>query len=166
MVRDQISSETCVQCSERTNIDPCTHLGLPDCIAHFFTHIPPTPEEVSGPDVVNVLEVAETRKEIHAKATKPVAINNGLNGSYYEVEIKYPTKEHKTPYLAECNDIIEALNMTPHEYNIFKSVWRKAAARLGNGKKDSKALYDAQKCLFASQRMVILEHQELIDAND
>jgi len=86
-------------------------------------------------------------------------INSGLNGSYYEVLIKHPTKPDKEPYLAECNDITEALNMTPHEYNIFKSVWRKAAARMGNGKTDSKALYDAQKCLFAAQRMVKIEEQ-------
>lgn len=84
-------------------------------------------------------------------------VNSGLNGNYYEVQIDHPTKDGKEPYLAECNDITEALHMTPHEYNIFKSVWRKAAARLGNGKEDSKALYDAQKCLFASQRMVKLE---------
>ena len=86
--------------------------------------------------------------------------DSGLNGSYYEVKINHPTKPDKEPYLAECNDITEALKMTPHEYNIFKSVWRKAAARLGNGKADSKALYDAQKCLFAAQRMVVLETLE------
>jgi len=89
--------------------------------------------------------------------------NSGLNGLYYEVEIKYPTNPDKESYLAECNDITEALNMTPHEYNIFKSIWRKATARLGNGKVGNKALYDAEKCLFASQRMVILEKQLLKD---
>ncbi len=95
--------------------------------------------------------------------TQRLNTNNGLNGTYYEIKINFPTKPDKEAYIAECNDITEALKMTPHEYNIFKSVWRKAAARLGNGKKDSKALYDAEKCLFAAKRMVILEEQRIKD---
>lgn len=97
----------------------------------------------------------DTNEQSSTKQT----INNGLNGTYYEILITNPTNPSRSHYIAECNDIAEALHMTPHEYNILKSVWRKASARLGNGKAGNKALYDAQKCLFAAQRMVILEEQ-------
>jgi len=50
IVRDAIASGTCVHCIERDNMNSCNHLGLPNCVDHFFTHVPPTPEEVSGPE--------------------------------------------------------------------------------------------------------------------
>ena len=63
-VRDTIAGATCVHCTERNNMGTCMHLGLPNCEDHFFTHVPPTPEEVNGPDVVDVLNAAEERKVI------------------------------------------------------------------------------------------------------
>lgn len=72
--------------------------------------------------------------------------------NYYLVEITHPQREEQKPYQAECEDIIEALKLTPNEANIFKAIWRSAAARLGNGKPDHKAQYDAEKIVHYANR--------------
>lgn len=76
--------------------------------------------------------------------------------NYYICYIAYPQRadEGVQPYQAECEDIIEALEMNPDEQNIFKAVWRSAAARLGNGKPGQKALYDAEKIVHYGGRIV------------
>lgn len=79
--------------------------------------------------------------------------NSGLSCSYYEVQVNYPIKDDKQPYLAECGDITEALEMTPHEANIFKEIWRSAAARQGRKKKGNTPLRSAEKILFFAQRI-------------
>lgn len=79
----------------------------------------------------------------------------GSSVSYYKVVINNPTSEGE-PYTAECNDIIEALNMSYAEGNIFKAVWRRCAARNLFMKKrgyDS-GLYDAEKIVFFGNRIV------------
>jgi hypothetical protein len=77
----------------------------------------------------------------------------GGSSSYYKVPVDRPTSGGE-PYLAECNDIIESLNMSFAEGNILKAVWRIAAARQGNGKQGTTALYDAEKIVFFGQRMI------------
>jgi len=77
----------------------------------------------------------------------------GGSSDYYKVAIDKPTSGGE-PYMAECNDIIEALEMTFAEGNILKAVWRIAAARHGNGKDGVTALYDAEKIVFFGQRLV------------
>ncbi len=76
--------------------------------------------------------------------------------NYYIKEITHPQRadEGVQPYQAECEDIIEALEMNPDEANIFKAVWRSAASRQGNGKPGLKALYDAEKIVHYGGRMV------------
>jgi hypothetical protein len=81
--------------------------------------------------------------------------NNVLTGgrvNYYLVEITHPQREEQPAYQAECEDIIEALKLTPNEANIFKAIWRSASARLGNGKPDHKAEYDAEKMVHYANR--------------
>ena len=80
----------------------------------------------------------------------------GGSSSYYVTWVKNPTSVGK-PYNAECNDIIESLEMTPAEANIFKAIWRKSAARLGKKKKGNSAIYDAEKCVFFAARMLIAD---------
>ena len=43
----------------------------------------------------------------------------GASVSYYKVKIDKPTTESNPSYLAECNDIIEALGMLYAEGNAF-----------------------------------------------
>lgn len=82
----------------------------------------------------------------------------GKSVSYYTVPISSPTTKGNPPYLAECNDIIEALGMNYAEGNAFKALWRRAAQRtLGLTKKGAKpdGLYDAEKVSFFGDRLVV-----------
>ncbi len=60
--------------------------------------------------------------------------------NYYLVRVEHPQREDQPPYRAECEDIIQALNMTFDEGCLFKALWRSAAARQGNGKPGSSAV--------------------------
>lgn len=78
-----------------------------------------------------------------------------LTGSfvnYYLVRVEEPQRTEQAPYTAECEDVAGELRLTFNEFCIFKAIWRSAAARLGNGKPDHKALYDAEKILHYAQR--------------
>ena len=86
--------------------------------------------------------------------------HTGGSSSYYTVKVESPTTPYKLPYEAECNDIIEALNMTFAEANNFKATWRTAAARQGKKKKGNDAVYDAEKCVFFSGRMLVKAKKE------
>ena len=74
--------------------------------------------------------------------------------NYYLAPVMHPQRTEQAPYVAECEDIIEALNMDFNEACEFKAIWRTAAARLGNGKPGQKALYDAEKRLHYAGRSV------------
>lgn len=79
----------------------------------------------------------------------------GGSSSYYKVLVKNPTTLSE-PYEAECNDIIEALEMNFAEGNAFKAIWRKAKARQGVVKKGyDNGLYDSEKVVFFGERMVV-----------
>ena len=79
----------------------------------------------------------------------------GGSVNYYKVEVTKPTAA-VLPYTAECNDIIEALQMNYAEGNAFKAIWRATAARLGISKRGyTDGLYDAEKVVFYGQRMVV-----------
>ena len=91
----------------------------------------------------------------------------GGKTSYYEVTIKLPTREGRAPYVAECNDIIEAPNMTFAEGEAFKAVWRRAAARLGQKKAGyDGGKYDADKVAFFGQRMALQARQDSHEARE
>lgn len=82
----------------------------------------------------------------------------GGSVTYYQVRVANPTTP-RAPYIAECNDIIEALGMNYAEGNAFKAIWRRAAARtLGKAKKGyTDGLYDAEKVEFFGRRLVAQE---------
>lgn len=83
-------------------------------------------------------------------------IYTGGSVDYYSVEIMNPTSG-SDPYIAECNDIIEALGMSYAQGNIFKAVWRMCAAEnLGKSKRGYEdGLYDAEKIVFFGEREVV-----------
>lgn len=91
------------------------------------------------------------------KITQDVGASEYTGGSsnYYKVFVQNPTTL-SDPYEAECNDIIEALQMTFAEGNAFKAIWRKAKARQGVQKKGyDNGLYDSEKVVFFGERMVV-----------
>jgi hypothetical protein len=86
--------------------------------------------------------------------TSPVSKLTGGSAGYYKVRVERPTSGG-VPYVAECNDIIEALAMEYDVANAFKAAWRVAALRQGRGKpgQDS-AVYDGEKIVFFGQRII------------
>lgn len=101
-------------------------------------------------------------RALDPRNVEPIAEPNGgtyTGGSvdYYQVTITKPTTEGRPEYIAECNDIIEALGMNFAEGNAFKALWRRAAQRtLGLRKAGAKddGLYDAEKVKFFGERLV------------
>lgn len=95
-------------------------------------------------------DIEDTSRELSQDAKKALT---GGSSDYYKVKVEKPTSEGVEPYTAECNDIIEALELNFAEGNILKALWRRANARKGNGKsgfEDGK--YDAEKMVFFSKR--------------
>ena len=78
---------------------------------------------------------------------------SGGSNDYYKVAVSNPTSG-SAPYMAECNDIIEALRMEYDVANAFKAAWRIAALRQGRGKPRATEIYDAEKIVFFGERMI------------
>ncbi len=79
---------------------------------------------------------------------------SGGRNNYYLVAVTHPQREEQPPYQAECEDVIEALELTFDEANIFKEIWRSANARKANGKPGHSALYGAQKIVHYAGRIL------------
>lgn len=80
----------------------------------------------------------------------------GGSVSYYSVEVTQPTTEGRAPYIAECNDLIEALQMNYAEANVLKALWRICAARRGLSKRGyTDGVYDAEKINFFGARVLV-----------
>ena len=94
----------------------------------------------------------------HVEAMAEAAEYTGGSVSYYKAPVAAPLSGG-APYVAECNDIIEALGMTYAEGNAFKAIWRRCAARTLGAKKRgyTDGLYDAEKVEFFGARMVAQE---------
>lgn len=86
------------------------------------------------------------------------ALTGGLS-NYYLAPVMFPQRKEQPAYIAECEDITEALKMTPDEFCEFKAIWRTAAARLGNGKPGTKAVYDAEKRVHYAGRSLLTEQR-------
>lgn len=74
--------------------------------------------------------------------------------NYYLVQVNFPQREEQPPYQAECEDIIEALELNPDEANIFKEIWRGANARKGQGKPLHTPKYGAEKIYHYAKRIL------------
>lgn len=79
---------------------------------------------------------------------------SGLRNNYYLVQVPDPQREDQLPYQAECEDIIEALELNPDEANIFKEIWRSANGRKMNGKPGHSAVYGAEKIVHYAGRIL------------
>ena len=102
----------------------------------------------------DILEKIEEESTDANKYTETKVLTGG-SSSYYKVHVKSPTTL-SAPYYAECNDIIEALQMNFAEGNIFKAIWRMAASRAGNGKPGTTYKYDSEKVEFFAKRLLEL----------
>jgi hypothetical protein len=115
---------------------------------------------VHDPDMdIIAYRIAESAEPTQAE--EPKAHGGKLSGDhYYRVTVSNPIAPDVQPYVAECADIIEALNMTFNEGEAFKAIWRLAAGRLGRVKPGSAGMqYDADKVAHYGVR--VAEHTRL-----
>ena len=121
-------------------------------------------EEMKGADEFShesMADYLDQRMEQHARPEESPHLSSsdaeytGGSVSYYKISIAAPLSGNAS-YVAECNDIIEALGMNYAEGNAFKAIWRMCAARtLGVKKRGyTDGLYDAEKVVFFGARMV------------
>lgn len=80
---------------------------------------------------------------------------SGGNVNYYLCPVNEPKRPDVAPYVAECEDVILALDMTFSEGNAFKAIWRSCAERtLGLAKLGGDAIYDAEKVVHYGKLML------------
>lgn len=80
-------------------------------------------------------------------------ISTGGACEYYRVGVTHPMSKDQVPYIAECGDIMESLEMTYAEANMFKEIWRTAAERtLGLKKAGNTNKRAAEKMVFFADR--------------
>lgn len=93
------------------------------------------------------------------------AENSELSGgdvNYYLLDIKEPKR--LAPYMAECEDIIEALEMTFAEGNVLKALWRSCNMRVhGHGKRgqDMNGIYDGDKIAYYGERIKVQRQRKV-----
>lgn len=80
--------------------------------------------------------------------------SSGGRVNYYLARVAYPQREEQPPYTAECEDIIDALDLTFDEANIFKEIWRSANERKGIAKAGNNPIRAAQKMVHYAQRVL------------
>lgn len=108
-----------------------------------------------GFSFVSAEELAALSNRVNAHQVANKKPLSGGSNDYYKVTVARPTSGVE-PYTAECNDIIEALQMTYAEGNAFKAIWRHALARRGIGKQGNTQKYEAEKAEFFAKRLVEL----------
>lgn len=87
-------------------------------------------------------------------AQQTIEESSGLRVNYYLVKVDFPQREEQIPYQAECEDIIDALQLTFDEANIFKEIWRTARQRQGTGKAGNTPVRAAEKMVHYSGRIL------------
>lgn len=87
------------------------------------------------------------------------AQSSGGNNDYYVLNVANPKR--LDPYIAECEDLIETMQMTFQEGEAFKAIWRKCMLRLGFGKPDDSELRNAEKVKHFGQRMLAMCEKDL-----
>lgn len=117
----------------------------------------PTCQLISDAAQERNIRASDDTRNAERRAVTETKDNNELSGgdvNYYLLEIKDPKR--LAPYTAECEDIIEALELTFAEGNVLKALWRSANMRKhGHGKRgqDMDGIYDGDKIAYYGQRV-------------
>lgn len=95
----------------------------------------------------------------HAPWSGPVVENQATQCRYYECEVDHPQNplQGGVAYIANCEDIIQALGLTFDEGCEFKSLWRRGRGRKGFVKAESTPVRDATKAVHYAQRVLAYE---------
>lgn len=124
-----------------------------EVVEHIYQNEVRVATEDGGRYTVKVTNLALEPQPVKPPLGLPEHTGKSVN--YYKVQIDHPTTKGNPAYIAECNDIIEALGMNYAQGNAFKALWRQAAAlKLGLLKQGNNALYDAEKVEFFGARLV------------
>jgi len=86
--------------------------------------------------------------------------SSGGDNDYWLLHI--PNPKRLVPYVVECEDIIEAMEMTFQEGEAFKALFRKCKIRMGNGKPGDSELRCSQKVAHFGKRMVAMDERKLV----
>ena len=89
--------------------------------------------------------------------------NSGFLCEYYLAPVVAPQRKEQAPYVAECEDVIQALELTFDEACEFKSIWRRGRGRQGFQKAESTPVRDASKALHYARRVYALELRKADD---
>ena len=153
MVSSQIAEETPYKLSN----DSSTVLGKPDeeIMAAIAAGV------VKQRPAVNVEVTTETNLVSGVKEPVVKTEDSGSHCEYYHCEVKHPQNPNqKIGYIANCEDIIQALGLTFDEGCEFKSIWRRGRGRQGFVKAESTPLRDAIKAVHYSTRVLRFEEQK------
>lgn len=133
-----------------------TVLGYQPC-KRVHGHTGPCAHVLNKQHVNDVLDTTKSDydpdRHEYGSIERETALKGGLT-NYYLVRVEHPQRKDQPAYTAECEDVGEALGLSPDEMNIFKEIWRSANARQGNGKPDHKALYGAEKIVHYAGRIL------------
>ena len=168
LLRDDIEAQE-LQLKKHLDHDAKFIQGLKDNI---------TKTRVTRGDIIFMKEKSEkeaerlknqVQQEMRLSKDKDTPEDSGGSCNYYTVDVMNPTTPsnnegenmNDATYTAECNDIIESLDMSYAEANIFKEIWRTAAARtLGKEKQGHTVKRGAEKILFFAKRNAVLNGVE------
>ena len=114
------------------------------------------PYQLTSEYAEHVRKVTKAEQEMKSvmNNNKPNPTSGGGLTNYYLVNVKHPQREEHQSYIAECEDIIEALELNFDEANIFKEIWRTANARKGNAKQGQNDLRAAEKIYHYAGRIL------------
>lgn len=134
-----------VLCADNQAIDDIAALSYIDNLRNTQVFI----SEFNDPSIMT-----SVLSDTNLKLYEPVPeINSGGACDYYRVVITHPMSKDQLLYIAECGDIMESLEMTYAEANIFKEIWRTAAERtLGLKKAGNTNKRAAEKVVFFANR--------------
>lgn len=97
--------------------------------------------------------------ESEASSLKEVKHSSGGDNDYWLLHI--PSPKRLEPYTVECEDIIEAMEMTFQEGEAFKALFRKCKTRMGDGKPGDTELRCSEKVAHFGQRMVVMDQRKV-----
>ena len=103
--------------------------------------------------LMNDLNLKASSRRLHDKPTQD--ISSGGDNDYWIIDIKH--SKRLQPCKVECEDLIAALELDFFEGEAFKAIFRKAKARMGDGKPGDTALRNAEKVRHMGVRMVDIE---------
>lgn len=145
------------------NLDalPCDHLHAIVSREYWLAHGLKSPNRRRG----SAAEHAKDMVEFDRLMSDPSAVkveNQATQCEYYECPVDHPQnpRQDGQAYVANCEDIIQALGLTFDEGCEFKSLWRRARARQGFVKAESTALRDAEKAHHYSGRVLAFERRK------